>query len=192
VDVGAEGRISSEDVLAFMAKRKSMLDGVVVTGGEPTIQKELFGFLAAIKNMGLAVKLDTNGSRPDTLAKLLADGLVDYVAMDVKALPERYPALLGAACQPGDIERSIRIVKESGIDHEFRTTCSPAVFNTETAKGLAQLLFGARMWALQQCRLERILSPDFFRKNATRLYDNAEMAAFAGIGAACVSHCIVR
>ena len=115
--------ISLEELLSFLKKRKGMLDGVCITGGEPTVQRDLPELLAEIKALGYPVKLDTNGSNPAMLKKLVADGLVDYVAMDIKNSRSRYPETAGV---PGltmeKVEESIRFLLESNVNYELRTT----------------------------------------------------------------------
>ncbi len=122
---------ATEEVLAFLAKRQGILDGVCVTGGEPLLQPDLADFLRQVKAMGYAVKLDTNGSLPERLAALLATGLVDYVAMDVKSSPAGYAAAAGVEVDTAVFDRSIRILRESGIPHEFRTTAVRGIHTPE-------------------------------------------------------------
>jgi pyruvate formate lyase activating enzyme len=109
-------------ILEFMAGRKDLLGGVVVTGGEPTLQAGLPDFLREIKKMGFAVKLDTNGSRPEAVSGLLEDGLIDYIAMDVKAPLDKYNLLCGLPVDTGAIRRSIDIIAAGNVPHHFRTT----------------------------------------------------------------------
>ena len=113
---------SDDLILGFLASRAGMLDGVVITGGEPTIQQDLPDFARRVKSLGYELKLDTNGSVPRMLSRLLEAGLVDYVAMDVKAPFGRYPALAGIQTPPEAVSESISLIAGSGIAHEFRTT----------------------------------------------------------------------
>ena len=112
----------TDEVLDFLRRRQGILDGVCVTGGEPLLQPDLADFLRRVKEMGYAVKLDTNGSLPDRLAALLAQGLVDYVAMDVKSSPEGYALAAGSDVDPAVFGRSVDVIRQSGLPHEFRTT----------------------------------------------------------------------
>jgi pyruvate formate lyase activating enzyme len=116
---------TTDTILAFMARRKGLLGGVVMTGGEPTLQPDLPDFFRKIKKMGFAVKLDTNGSRPDIISGLLEDALIDYIAMDVKAPLEKYHLLCGLPVDTGAICQSIAIVSASKAPHYFRTTLFP-------------------------------------------------------------------
>ena len=103
--------ISEEDFFSFLEKRLGILDGVCISGGEPTLQPDLYGFVKKIKDMGYAVKLDTNGYRPDVLKKLCNDGLVDYVAMDIKSSIENYSSICGVTVNADNIQQSINILK---------------------------------------------------------------------------------
>ena len=116
------GSIPAEDILGFLEDRRGKLDAVTITGGEPTLQGDLPVFIKEIKDMGFLVKIDTNGSMPTMLARLLAGGLVDYVAMDLKGPLERYPTLVGAAVNRRDLEESIALLGDAGLPHEYRTT----------------------------------------------------------------------
>lgn len=111
----------------FLKSRKNLLDGVVVTGGEPTIHSDLSGFLKKIKKLGFLVKLDTNGTHPEVLRDLIDAGLVDYIAMDIKTSlnKKRYSQVIGVVANIKNIKQSIEIIKNSGLDHEFRTTAVP-------------------------------------------------------------------
>ena len=124
------GLLDQDSILARLERRRGLLDGVVVSGGEPTIQEDLSGFLERLKVMGFLVKLDTNGSRPDVLRRVLGRGLVDYVAMDVKAPLDKYPRLAGIDCDRPRIEESIGLIASSGIDHQFRTTWVEALLTS--------------------------------------------------------------
>ncbi|MBQ7116708.1 MAG: anaerobic ribonucleoside-triphosphate reductase activating protein [Clostridia bacterium] len=146
----AEEFISEEEIFSFLKKRQGILDGVCVTGGEPTLQKDLKDFLKRIKDMGFAVKLDTNGYRPDLLGELIDEGLCDYVAMDVKNTPEKYSLTVGKAIDTDKILRSISILKEGKIPCEFRTTVVREFHTEEDIKEIARLLKGGVPFFLQQ------------------------------------------
>lgn len=139
------------EVLEFLKRRRRMLDGLVVSGGEPTLQRGLFAFLERIRPLGLEIKLDTNGTRPGTLARLLDRELVDFVAMDLKAPRARYDEICGVKVDMGAIEESIGILLESGVDHEFRTTFSPLLSGADVLH-MARQVRGASRLVLQQYR----------------------------------------
>ena len=135
-----DSSISTEEFFAFLRKRQGILDGVCVTGGEPLLQPELAEFLAAIRTLGYAVKLDTNGTMPARLSPLLEARAVDYVAMDVKSSPEGYVAATGMNLDVDKIRESIRLIRESGIPHEFRTTVVAGIHTREDVIGAARLV----------------------------------------------------
>jgi len=115
-------RVDEARVMAVLSERCTRLGGVVVTGGEPTLQADLPRFLKRLKTLGLDVKLDTNGSHPDVLRRLLQERLVDYVAMDMKAPWDKYATLTGVACDVAAMQASLRLIVTSGVSHAFRTT----------------------------------------------------------------------
>ncbi len=139
-----------EDFFAFLGKRRGILDGVCVTGGEPLLQSDAGEFIAKIKAMGFKVKLDTNGSFPDRLEEILKSGNVDYVAMDIKNSPEKYAETVGI---PGfdvsKIQRSIEIIKASGVEYEFRTTVVSPLHDAESIAGAAEMVKGSPRYFLQ-------------------------------------------
>ncbi len=138
-------------VEAFLRAKRGWIDGVVVTGGEPTIHKDLPGFLAKFKGMGLPVKLDTNGGNPGMLKRILDEGLVDYIAMDLKAaMGEAYAKACGLPFDQGDLRASINIIMSSGRDYEFRTTIVPGIHGLESIRSMAGEIRGAKKWVLQQ------------------------------------------
>lgn len=130
-----------EELLRFLEQRKGILDGVCVTGGEPTLRAGLSDLLRRIKALGYRVKLDTNGYRPEVLAAVVADGLVDYVAMDIKNGPDAYGATVGLR-EPdlGKIERSVRFLLDGAVDYELRTTVVAPLHDEQTLSQMAQWL----------------------------------------------------
>ena len=139
----AEEFMKAEELLAFLKSRVGILEGVCITGGEPTLQKDLPELLRAIKEMGYAVKLDTNGYRPDVLKALVEEGLVDYVAMDVKNSPERYAITCGIESDGFDlsrIEESMRFLMEGTVNYEFRTTVVKPLHDEEAIGSLGDWL----------------------------------------------------
>lgn len=115
------------EVLERLASRRARLDGVVVTGGEPTLQGDLADFLARVKALGFLVKLDTNGSRPHVVRDLLAAGLVDFVAMDIKAPWARYAEAAGVPVDTAALAETVALLRESGVEHQLRTTRWPGL-----------------------------------------------------------------
>lgn len=136
-----EDAISREELLAFLKKRAGLLDAVCVTGGEPTLQRELPRLLEEIKALGYLVKLDTNGSNPAMLQTLLEQGLVDYVAMDVKNCPGRYGETVGVPDIPLEKEtRSLKLLLSGSVDYELRTTCVEEFHTPEDAAAMGAWL----------------------------------------------------
>jgi pyruvate formate lyase activating enzyme len=143
----------------FLEKRKGKLDGVCITGGEPTIHRDIIMFIRRIKKMGFLVKLDSNGTNPDVLSAIFQEGLVDFVAMDIKNSLGRYGETVGAMVDTGRIEKSVRLIMESGVDYEFRTTVVPGIHSEADFDGIARLIKGARAYYLQEFRDMTILDP---------------------------------
>lgn len=143
--------ISEEEFFSFLNKRKGILDGVCITGGEPTLQKDLVLFIEKIKAMGFLVKLDTNGTKPDVLKNILAAGLADYVAMDIKASPERYSEAAGIEnFDFSEVNESIHILEESGVPHEFRTTVTAELHSEDDFEKMLALFSAETPYFLQQ------------------------------------------
>lgn len=137
--------LPEEEILRFLEKRRRLLDGVAVTGGEPTLQEDLPAFLRRVKDLGYAVKLDTNGTRPGVLRALLGEGLVDYVAMDVKAAPEKYAAAVGLpACDLAPVRESAALLMEGAVDFEFRTTVVEQLHAPEDFDAVGRWLRGRK------------------------------------------------
>ncbi len=174
-------QVAEQELWAFLERRRGMVDGVVLSGGEPTLQADLLPFLRRLRPFGLDVKLDTNGYRPDVLAALLEEGLVDCVAMDVKAPPDKYALLSGLpAVDVEAISRSIDLLRGSAVACEFRTTVVPGWLVEEDVEAIARWIAGARRYVLQSFRPVGTLDPALSQRvpyPAERLH---EMAAVAG------------
>ena len=130
------------EVLDYLARRRGVLDGVCVTGGEPLLQPDLTDFLRQVKALGYGVKLDTNGSLPKRLAAVLGTGLVDYVAMDIKSSPAGYGLAVGGEVDVSLYEESVRLLRSSGIPHEFRTTAVKGIHTTADFEAIGRWLAG--------------------------------------------------
>ncbi len=136
--------VSHEEVLVQLHQRRHLLDGVVISGGEPTLQADLADFLARIKALELQTKLDTNGSRPQVLQALLHRGLLDYVAMDLKAPWDRYEVLAGVPLDVTALQRSVELIVSSGVEHQFRTTWVPSLLSRRDIQRIREdLPYGA-------------------------------------------------
>ena len=150
-DAGTQTWFDTDVALAWLEKRRGFLDGVVITGGEPALQPGLADFIRAVRAMGYLIKLDTNGTQPAILRELLDEGLLDYVAMDIKAPIEKYEAVCGAPVDYRVINESIDILMAGRVDYEFRTTVLPH-FTESDVLAMARRIRGARRYVLQQYR----------------------------------------
>lgn len=161
---GAED-IPAADALERVGARRAFLDGVVVTGGEPTAHPDLPEFLASVKALGLEVKLDTNGVNPRMVERVVRAGLVDFVAMDVKHVWSRYPEASGreAPTIAGNIRETMQFLQASGIEREFRTTVCPGIHGADDLIAIASELVPGDRYALQAVRYGGTLDPDLVR-----------------------------
>ena len=141
--------IDEKDFFDYITKRKGILDGVCITGGEPLMQKDIIPFIKKIKELGLSVKLDTNGSYHDTLKEIISLGLVDYVAMDIKNCPDKYNITVGLNQAPQDIDKSIDLLLEGKVPYEFRTTVVKELHTVDDMERLAMRIKGANKYFLQ-------------------------------------------
>lgn len=147
----AESLIGEKEFFSFLKKRTGILDGVCITGGEPTLQKELIAFMKKIKDMGFLLKLDTNGYRPDVLNQVLENSLADYIAADIKASPEKYAAATGIdSLDFSLILNSIELIEKSGVPHEFRTTVTNELHSEEDFEKILSLFSPDTPYFLQQ------------------------------------------
>jgi len=150
LDGSVPGVMDEGALLQFLVGRKGLLDGVAFTGGEPLLRPDLAPLFRRIREMGFAVKLDTNGTHPDRLAGLLGEGLVDYVAMDIKNSPERYAETAGVPdIDLGPIRESVRILMEGKTEYEFRTTVVSELHDGESIRAIGKWIHGARRYFLQ-------------------------------------------
>ena len=178
------------DVVAPLKSKKHWIDGVVISGGEPLLHPELFSLCQAIKELGFAVKLDTNGSFPYALMELGAAKLVDYVALDIKtALDERYSKACGQKTELGLVERTVRYLMEGRIDYEFRTTLVPGLVGREEITDISKRVEGARKFALQQFVPENARSEVYRRKKP---YPRASVEELAEILKPKVKELVIR
>ena len=151
--------IPLEEVFLFLEKRRIQLNGVVVSGGEPTLQPDISLFFHQVRSMGYQIKLDTNGSRPETLTELLMEGLADFIAMDIKAPFALYDRLTGVCAPKERLKESIALIAQSGIDHEFRTTVvKPLLSESDLQLIKAMVPHGSRH-RFQEFRPENALDP---------------------------------
>ena len=183
--------LDESDVYQFLDQRKGLLDGVVISGGEPTLAKDLASLCENIKGMGYAVKLDTNGSRPHVIRHLINDGLLDYVAMDIKTAPSEYARFVKKDEDSTDIRASIQIIMESSVPYEFRTTCVKPFVDSDIIESVAKTIKGANRYVLQRFNDTRILHPEFF-KEVEPEYNMDELTFLQTIAEPWVKQCILR
>lgn len=142
--------ISEDEFFLFLENRKGKLDGVVISGGEPTMHRDLPEFIKKIKTLGYKIKLDTNGTNPQALQKILNQQLVDYLAMDLKAPPSKYQEVVGVKVNCQNLEKSVKIIIGSGLPHEFRTTIVPGLIDLADVSVMGEFIAGADAWYLQK------------------------------------------
>ncbi|MEJ2469646.1 MAG: anaerobic ribonucleoside-triphosphate reductase activating protein [Desulfuromonadales bacterium] len=177
------------DVLADLAERKSFIDGVVISGGEPTLDPHLARFLAEVKNLNLAVKLDTNGLSPGVIRDLTEKGLVDYLAIDLKTVPERYPDLHTGPVAAHRLVETMRWCANAPIAVEYRTTCVPGWVDEEVILRLAKQIQGAPLWVLQQYHPAHALCE---QARQTEPYPPERVHALAEVARSYVARVMVR
>jgi pyruvate formate lyase activating enzyme len=147
------------EIIAFLEKRKDKLDGLVITGGEPALQKGLLDFMQQVKDMGFLIKLDTNGTLTDVLENAIERHLADYIAMDIKGPAIKYHEIAGTPVNMGAIFKSIRLIMDSGIDYEFRTTWATEQLSSKDIVEIAMMIKGAKRFALQRFNPSKHLDP---------------------------------
>jgi len=198
--------IKEDDLFVFLQARVGKLDAVVITGGEPTIQPDLARFITKIKKLGYLIKLDTNGSNPEIIKKLIAKKLIDYIAMDIKAPEEKYQRVVGKKVYPvksgkagaeqfngvdfNKIRKSVKIIKESNLPYEFRTTIVPGLIDQDDIARIGELIKGADKWYLQQFKSNMPLINKKLEK--IKAYNSSELAAMQRIGLKYAKQCEVR
>lgn len=153
--------IELSEFFDFLKSRVGKLDGVVITGGEPTLQKNLYSFIKEIKDLGFCVKLDTNGSNPEILKKLVNDKLVDYVAMDIKASLDRYQEVTSSKINTENIKESINFLINGSVDYEFRTTVVKEQLKINDFEKISELIKGAKKYFLQKFVASKTLDEKF-------------------------------
>lgn len=156
--------LSEDEIWAFFERRRGLLDGAVISGGEPTLQSDLLPFAERLHGMGFLVKLDTNGYLPSVLEEMLSAHLVDYVAMDVKAPLNKYPQATDAAVNVKRIQRTIDLLFEAEVEYEFRTTVVPGLLVEDDVVQIARLVAGARCLYLQQFVPRNTLDPEMMTR----------------------------
>ena len=153
--------LDEAEFFAFLEKRKRQLDGIVISGGEPTVHADLPDFIRRIRSLGYDIKIDTNGSNPTMLDELVREKLLDYIAMDLKGEPEHYADYCGALVSADAIRASIKLIMECGLPYEFRTTAVPGQHTLASLQSLADMITGAERYVIQAFRPDICINPDF-------------------------------
>jgi len=168
----AHNEESEKNFFEFLSKRKGKLEGICITGGEPTIQPDIIDFIKKIKKEGFLVKLDSNGTRPDVLKKLFDQKLLDYVAMDIKSSLENYDLVTGSKVDKDRIRLSVNLIMHSRVSYEFRTTVVPGLHTEKDFDEIAKWISGAQNYYLQEYREEqKILDPNLKKKTKGQKID---------------------
>ncbi len=188
---GVGPTVEEEEVWAHLERRRGLLDGVVVTGGEPTLHAGLPDLLRRIRSLGLLCKLDTNGSRPEVVEALLAEGLLDYVALDIKTLPGEYRSICGPAAEPDAVWRTLSLLRSSGVAFECRTTFLPQLTVEDIAE-LAALLAPVPRWALQAYRQPERYRPEDRLRVEAAAHPPEEMRRAAEAARGCAGEVTLR
>jgi len=141
---------SNADALEFIKKRRGLLDGITISGGEPTLAANIDEFIQRIKDLGLSVKIDTNGLNPTVIERLIGNGLLDYVAVDIKTSREKYQVLTGRRVDYNALIKTVTIIRDSQVDYELRTTCIPYYVEMEDFKSIKQSIGRVGKYYLQQ------------------------------------------
>lgn len=160
-------KIQTHQIWDFLQTRKNKLQGVVVTGGEPTVQKDLVDFLGKIKELGFAIKLDTNGSNPQVLQRIFDLNLVDYIAMDIKHNLRLYEVASGVKTNLSNLHKSIQLIRKSGLEYEFRTTVVPGIHTSQNVLEIAKNLLPSEHYYLQEFRTIGVRSQPIFDSKKT-------------------------
>jgi pyruvate formate lyase activating enzyme len=182
-------KVTEDEVIAFLHPRLGFLDGVCITGGEPTVHRELLTFIGRLKSIGSLVKLDTNGSHPGRLAHALGKKLVDYVAMDIKFPLKKYQEKVGYRITPEELLDSIQLIRKSGADYEFRTTVVPGLVDEKDLLEIAETLRGSKRYVLQGFKPGSTLSKECEEVSP---YSLSEMKGFRDLVAPYVGEAKLR
>jgi pyruvate formate lyase activating enzyme len=182
--------LSTEDLFLFLTQRFGRLEGVVITGGEPTLHADLPSFIKKIKQIGYLVKLDTNGTNPTMLGQLIKDKLIDYIAMDLKAPFDKYEKTVGVKVNYNNLQKSVKMIMSCGLPYEFRTTVVPGLLVKADFSKMGEIIKGASKWYLQKFKSDTELVDT--RLKGGEAYTNQVMKEFAAIGRKYVDLCELR
>ena len=189
VDETTDVRISEQEFFDFLDTRKGMLDGVVITGGEPTMHEDLPRVMQEIKRRGFLVKLDSNGTNPKMLREVIKKTLVDYIAMDIKSPLASYGHTVARPVDTEAIRESVALIMASGVPYEFRTTLVKGMLSLGDIRQIGREIQGAKLYVLQKFVSTKILNPQFRHKTS---YSDEEMKEFQDMLSVYVDQCHIR
>lgn len=189
----AGSRLYDENqIFQFLEKRKGLLEGVVITGGEPTLQKDLIGFCTTLKTMGYKLKLDTNGTHPGIVQQLIEKQLVDFISMDIKTCLENYHLAASKNFNTQNITDCARLLMDHAPAYEFRTTCCRPFISQQIIHEIGRMIHGATQYILQKCSQNvTVLDPQFL-KSEKSFFSDQEMLELKNILDSHVSQVVVR
>ena len=182
--------ISEDSLFSFLRARLGKLDAIVITGGEPTLHPDLPQFIAKIRKLSFKIKLDTNGTNPKMLGKLIKDKMLDYIAMDIKASPVKYKETTQVKPNLNNIRKSLKLIVESGLPYEFRTTVVPGLLSEGDIDSIGRMIEGADKWYLQKFKNDTPLLNSSLSK--IKIYSDQEMKKMRSSAEKYVKFCAIR
>ncbi|NLX90751.1 MAG: anaerobic ribonucleoside-triphosphate reductase activating protein [Firmicutes bacterium] len=183
---------TEKEIFDLLKKRMHVQGALCITGGEPALQEDLIAFIAGAKEVGVKVKLDTNGTFPEVLEQLLKEGTLDYVAVDIKAPPEKYDLIAGRKVNYGKVEQTILLLKNSNVRYEFRTTAVPGLLEKQDLVRIAKILEGSPLYVLQQFKRNTVVLDENLPVKELQLYTREEMEEVASLCRAYVEAVLLR
>jgi len=181
--------IAESEIFDFLERRKKYLEAIVITGGEPCLQKDLIDFIRRVKDMGYLVKLETNGSLPEVISQITEKGIVDFISRDLKSPIDKYSIIAGVKVDISKIKESIDLIISSDIDSEFQTTVVKSMLEKEDFEKIGSLIEGAKIYTLQKFVPSKTLNPAFLDE---KTYSDEELEEIRKIMERYVSKCMVR
>ncbi len=181
--------INKKEVLEFLTSRIGKIEAVTITGGEPTLHRDLINFIKKIKKLGFLIKLDSNGTNPEIIEKILDKKLVDYIAMDIKGPIEKYSQIVEMDVNRDNIKKSIKLIMEKADDYEFRTTIVKSQISFDDFEKIGQLIKGAKNYYLQKFIITKTIDKKFMQETG---YNDKEMNSIKKIMRKYVKNCYIR
>jgi len=182
--------LPEEKIFSFLEERKNFLDAILLSGGEPTLQKDLVSFAEKVKSFNYLFAIETNGSRPEVIRELIDKKLLDFIAMDIKADLENYEKTVRTNIDIKKIKKSIELIKGSGIEYEFRTTVVPTLFDEKIAENIGKMLKGAKVYVLQHFLNNKDMLDNSFKK--IKPFSDNEIEKFKKILEKSVERVLIR